>query len=62
MTASGFSRDSVPSMPESEARASHAEWQRVENRRLWWLIARCAAVAFVVLPVAYWLINGGEFA
>lgn len=62
MTAPGFSPDSVPSWTVSEARASHEVWRRLEARRLWWLIIRCALVAPVVLVPAYWLINGGEFA
>ncbi|MCG5464148.1 hypothetical protein MED01_002313 [Micromonospora sp. MED01] len=60
MTTGRISGDSVPSWDESEARASHAEWQRMENRRQWVWILGCAAVAAVVLVSALLLLNGGE--
>ncbi len=62
MSAPTFDRSSVPSMPESEARDSLAEWRRLESRRQWVWIAVCGLVGGLVLAAILLRLNGGVFA
>ncbi|MFG2046203.1 hypothetical protein ACGFIW_02065 [Micromonospora sp. NPDC048935] len=51
--------DAIPSMRESEVRASREEWRAMESRRHWRWIFIAAAVATAVLLSALLFMSGG---
>ncbi|WP_341720012.1 hypothetical protein QQG74_10005 [Micromonospora sp. FIMYZ51] len=55
-----FGPKSVPSGPESEWRASEAEWARIESRHTWWPVVGFGLLGALTVAAGVWLMSHGR--